>query len=122
MLSLFDVLSNRRFNSNRDELKLLLAQEIDVFSFGIILLKYANKIKSLVNSHTISSKYNLIHETIYEFLKESLILNPFPIRIVKKKIFFFFTRKRLHINNITIDDLKNQFDQLILKINEIDLD
>ena len=59
-----------------DENYYLMVQSIDLFSWGIMLLQYANKIKDLCDRGVIDiSLYSDVHKNIYKFLKFSLFLS-----------------------------------------------
>ena len=97
-----------------DENYYLMVQSIDLFSWGIMLLQYANKIKDLCDRGVIDiSLYSDVHKNIYKFLKDHSILNPLPIKIGYKKKYFFSKKKEIYtlsIDTLKVDNIIRKFE------------
>ena len=62
---------------DREKAYVDIAKDIDIFSFGVVLLEYAKQLKK--------SPYSQYCNIIYEFIKNSLILNPCPIKFMSER-------------------------------------
>jgi hypothetical protein len=89
MMGLYDIFNQEKFRQFHDSLKLMIAQNLDLYSFGVLLLKYASVIQEKINSGEITddqlSIYEDIPKKIYKFLKEKSILYPVPALLIHNR-------------------------------------
>jgi hypothetical protein len=89
MMGLYDIFNQEKFRQFHDSLKLMIAQNLDLYSFGVLLLKYANAIQEKINSGEIKGDqlpiYKDIPKKIYKFLKKKSMLYPVPALLINKR-------------------------------------
>jgi serine/threonine protein kinase len=105
------------------EIKNILIRSIDLFSFGIVLLNYARRMKKMsteVYSNGDKKEkqetvlYDWIEEKILKFLKSSWLIHPVPLKVHKKKKYIFFgpTEYMIRLNYVEADVINREFKKL----------
>ncbi len=118
MLGLYDIFNQPEYAEFHDSLKLHIAQNVDLYAFAVLLLKYANSLQSKIKDKVIKDDelkiYKDIPRNIYKFLKKTSILFPVPALLVtKRKIGDFFAKKTKieMVSSFDLSTFTTEFDE-----------
>ncbi len=125
MIGLFDILSSEEYAKYNDSIKLLIARNLDLYGWGVLLLKYANEVQSKILSGVIPPRnlsiYEKIPKKIYKFLKRTSILYPIPSSLIKKIIDSLKNKTKLELSStdfveVNVDHIKSEFNRVREKL------